>query len=738
MRSSLLRMRYRQQWLILLPGVILITLILCLSYLWVRPAVIGHLLEVKKIALKDLVTSVWSISEQYHKKVEAGIISEQQAKDILIAHINGLRYGPELKDYVWLHNLDEQIVVHPFSNMKDMARFKDLDGKLVVPSMNEIVRESGSGFVEYYWQLKDNPNIHEKKISYVMLFEPWGWVIGSGFYEKETYASLDKLTRQFNQWVAFAIAIISIIIIFKMRMLMRTYSKSVRQEEEIAIREQRFQDMMGCVEMGVCILKDDELVFHNQSADEILKDVIVNPNDHDATIESKLKYLLHFVHYRAKRLLDESNDFVESWYNKADGNRCFLSTHAIYNSQVNEYYLHIYDNTQAELQKLEIRRLSKIIEVCPLSVVITDTGGIIEYVNPYASKVSGYSMEELLGEKTNIFRSDRMPKYIFQDMWKTIKSGGVWKGELLNVIKNGELVWEYTIISPLFDAAGKIHRYFALKTDISDIKQLEKDLSVAKIKAEESDRIKTSFLENVSHEFRTPLNAISGFVDLMDEADDEEERLEYREHIKDSINNITGLVDDMLEISQLNAGDIQVDYDYWNLNELIEEVVGEVLPGVDTEKLKKVEVIMDFDSGLEDPTVVTDRNRFMSVMMELLKNAFKYTEEGSVRLGYEIVNQDLRLFVADTGVGITEEEAPYIFDLFYHGNSHYFTLHNGTGVGLNLVSRVTKLMGGSIEWSSAAGEGTRFNIMGICESQDRNLGMSDGPQKSANRSNWAI
>jgi PAS domain S-box-containing protein len=166
------------------------------------------------------------------------------------------------------------------------------------------------------------------------------------------------------------------------------------------------------------------------------------------------------------------------------------------------------------LEDESIRKLSRAVEQSPVSIVITDTDGFIEYVNPVFYELTGYTRDEVLGKNPKILQSGMVPKEDYVDLWETILSEHIWKGEFINKKKNGELYFESATIAPVLDSDGQITHFVAIKQDITKNKKYEQDLIDAHEKARESDILKAAFLQNMSHEIRTPMNAIQGFSEL--------------------------------------------------------------------------------------------------------------------------------------------------------------------------------------------------------------------------------
>ncbi len=173
------------------------------------------------------------------------------------------------------------------------------------------------------------------------------------------------------------------------------------------------------------------------------------------------------------------------------------------------------DITERVITGKHIQTLSKAIEQSPVSVVITDLQGNIQYVNNKFSEVTGYSLAEVINQNPRILKSGSQPTEYYQNLWETILAGNTWSGEIHNKKKNGELYWENAIISPIVNAENKILNFVAVKEDITEKKKMYEDLVAAKEKAEESNRLKSNFLANMSHELRTPMVGILGYTEIL-------------------------------------------------------------------------------------------------------------------------------------------------------------------------------------------------------------------------------
>nr|NQU92346.1 PAS domain S-box protein [Bacteroidota bacterium] len=229
------------------------------------------------------------------------------------------------------------------------------------------------------------------------------------------------------------------------------------------------------------------------------------------------------------------------------------------------------DITDRKKASDELRKLSRAIEQSPTSVLITDTNGTIEYANPKFTELTGYSLEEIKGKNPRIFKSGYTSTTEYKNLWKAITSGNEWRGELCNKRKDSSLFWEQASISSIKNDKGQIIHFLALKEDITEKKKNEEELIKAKEKAEESDRLKSAFLTNMSHEIRTPMNGILGFSDLLKEPGlSSDEQQKYIGIIEKSGERMLNTINDLIDISKIEAGQEEIKESYINVNEQID------------------------------------------------------------------------------------------------------------------------------------------------------------------------
>jgi CheY-like chemotaxis protein len=237
---------------------------------------------------------------------------------------------------------------------------------------------------------------------------------------------------------------------------------------------------------------------------------------------------------------------------------------------------------------------------------------------------------------------------------------------------------------------------------------MEQQLREAKEKAEESDRLKSAFLANMSHEIRTPMNAILGFSEILQQENvAEEDKREYIRLINDKGYDLMNIISDLIDLSRIEAGDLKLVKTHIRINELILEIFEQIRK---EKALKGKEEVQLRHRIREDAevSVLSDRNRLRQVFGNLMGNALKFTSEGFIELGYELLDDQVRFYVKDSGIGITPESQKVVFERFRQEDNSYTRKHGGTGLGLAISKQIVELLGGEIGVESKPGQGASF------------------------------
>ena len=369
-------------------------------------------------------------------------------------------------------------------------------------------------------------------------------------------------------------------------------------------------------------------------------------------------------------------------------------------------YAIIHDVTERILAEHQLHKLSVVVEQSPAIVVITDPDGNIEYVNPMFVEVTGYSAEEARGQNPRILKSGLMSKKVYEELWQTILSGGVWSGELQNKKKNGEFYWDQAVISAIRNKENVITNFVAVKVDITEQKKIFAELTAAKEKAEESDRLKSAFLANISHEIRTPMNGILGFAQLLKEPHlTGEEETEYIDLIQKSGERMLNLINNLINISRIEAGETMLQQSETPVNELMRDLYAFFKPEIDKKGLR-----LNLKTGLpdNDSVIETDSGKLIQILTNLIQNALKFTSSGEIDFGYNRSNSTLEFYVIDTGIGIAADMKEKIFDRFHQVDNTLTRTQEGSGLGLSISQAYVEMLGGTIRIESREGWGSEF------------------------------
>lgn len=344
-------------------------------------------------------------------------------------------------------------------------------------------------------------------------------------------------------------------------------------------------------------------------------------------------------------------------------------------------------------------------------VAITNQKGIITYVNDKFCKISKFSRKELIGKDHKIINSGYHSKDFIKNLWQTIASGKIWKGELKNIAKDGNYYWVDTTIVPFFNDKGKPTQYIAIRADITEKKKVEEDLIEATKIAENSVRVKEEFLSNMSHEIRTPMNGIIGYTDLLLEMTLSSEQSEFLDRIKKSSNSLLVLTNDILDLSKLESGKLIFESIEFDLIDLIDQVIKMVEHSA---KRKGIELSLYIDSKC--PRYIKgDPTRLNQVLLNLINNAVKFTEVGEVNIYVKPQSQkddkvNITFKIEDTGIGMNKASQKIIFNSFTQARSDTTRKYGGSGLGLAIVKMIINQKQGEIHLDSTLGKGTTFTI----------------------------
>jgi PAS domain S-box-containing protein len=326
------------------------------------------------------------------------------------------------------------------------------------------------------------------------------------------------------------------------------------------------------------------------------------------------------------------------------------------------------------------------------AIFITDVEGRIHSANPAFEALTGYDLSEAAGQTARILESSLTPPSVYDKLWNTIQEGGVWRGEVINLRKDGSVYDADLTVAPILGASGEIIGYVGSQRDISPIREL--------------DRLKSQFISNISHELRTPLTNIKLYQRYLRE----DRRPNLRERFFDILGQETKrleqIIESLLDLSRLETGLRPLRVEVTDLNQVTSKIVAEHTPEA---KARKITLSFEPSPGLAP--VMTDQVQIGVALDNLVENALAYTPAGgSVQVRTHSGEMGIQISVHDTGHGIPPEEIEHVFEKFYRGQTPMALGIGGSGLGLSIVKQILDLHHGTIKATSQVDQGSVFTI----------------------------
>ncbi len=370
---------------------------------------------------------------------------------------------------------------------------------------------------------------------------------------------------------------------------------------------------------------------------------------------------------------------------------------------------------QIEKQLIESEKKYRLIASKTLdTIVTTDINFNITFVNEAVIPLLGYTPYEIINaKKANYITSqsreiinkqiDRL-LHIFKSEGKLVQT----VNELQFIKKDGKII-DVELSANLFvDDNGKVLGFQGRVVDITERKKFEEELVVAKNKAEESDRLKSAFLANMSHEIRTPMNGILGFTSLLEESNfSNKEKSEFIKKIQLSGQRMLNTINDIIDISKIEAGLMEMSYSETSIKQLLNELLSFFLPETSARGLSLTLSPLPENKEL---TVLTDNQKLYGILSNIIKNAVKFTRQGSITLGCKIENNMIEFSVKDTGIGIPESRINAVFNRFEQADIGDIRAFQGSGLGLAIAKAYVNMLGGKIQVVSKESVGSEFTF----------------------------
>ena len=484
-----------------------------------------------------------------------------------------------------------------------------------------------------------------------------------------------------------------------------------KAENELIKSEERYRLLSSLTMEGILIHKNGIAMDLNQSLANILgyeyeellkKDFteIIHPEDHSAIHENIVKE--YALPYEVRAFRKNGEIIILEIESKN------------FKHQNEKFRVSAIRDVTARKQSLELQRtMAEMLNMAPSSITVHDTSGRFLYANQKTFEIHGHTEPEFMSLS---LRALDVPESLarIEERMRIIEESGSAVFEVAHYHQDGhEIPLEVFVRKVTWSGKPAM---LSVATDITDRKKAEKEIKIAKEKAEESDRLKSAFLAHMSHEIRTPMNGILGFAELLKEPDlTGEEHEKYIRIIEKSGVRMLNIINEIVNISKIEAGLMKIDIKEININELMVYSYDFFNPEAESRGL-----LLSFKAGLPDEEAIikTDKDKLQAILTNLIKNAAKFTLTGSIDFGYSVqpLNgpagstepHELLFFVKDTGIGIPENRQVAIFDRFIQVDLFNRNALQGTGLGLSISKAYVDMLGGRIWVESTEGIGSTF------------------------------
>ncbi|MBI9069368.1 MAG: cache domain-containing protein [Salinivirgaceae bacterium] len=722
------------------------------SILYIKEVMLSR----RKIELQNNVTLVFSMIRREHREYEAGKISEYTAKKRAIEAVRQAWYDDGV-GYSWINDINRhnpKMVMHPFLQELTGHPMDDTiynygfgKEKNIGQAFINMCLENGEGFVEYLWPkpIPEGRSESQPKISFVKLFKPWDWIVGSGVYvddiEKDVQNRINAVIEDLNK------------IISKQRIGVSGYYFIFNEEDSILVHPNLAGGSMNQLinpttgnllinELKKTALSPDHFMEYDWDKPgfegefrfpkkvfvtyyeplgwyicssvykEDFEQKIINLKNNMLLFSISFLVLAVFISLLLSRsITNPLNILVKSI---GTTNKDGLPVKNVSPTKIAEINLlgttinNMINSIKKSGKELKVERdfSVELINTTPNIICGMNPKGITTFINPAGEKVMGFSKEEIIGKNWWELLNQNKEYKQAEKILETFVSKKTANFEIVLLNKNGEMrnvVWNSFTKR---DNNNNILEIIGFGNDITVQKQIEKELIVAKERAEESNDLKSAFLANMSHEIRTPLNSILGFTEILKKPNlEKDEQLECIHFIQKGGKRLINIIDDIINISKIESGIIDIHLSEININDHFEFVYNSLKLNAENKKLKFSYNCLPAE---KEAFINTDSEKLFGILTNLVKNAIKFTDKGTIEFGCAKKEQYLEFYVKDTGIGIPKEKQEYIFERFIQVDIFDKMAREGSGLGLAISKYYVEILGGSIWVVSEEGKGSTF------------------------------
>ncbi len=682
---------------------------------------------------RELVNAAWSILAFHQAREAQGLATQKQAQALALKEIRRLRYGPQGKDYFWISDTMPSMVMHPYRSDldgSDLSSFKDPDGKRLFVEMAEMVKKQGSGFVSYGWQWQDDPKRVVPKKSFVKIFPPWGWIIGTGMYTEDVETEMAAMTRTMSLvggWVLILVASLSFLIIMHGLKMERERAEAMQKLRE---SEDKFRSISdGALDGIVMMDAKGRISFWNRAAQLIFGysgSEVMGKELHTTLAPARHldEYKAAFNRFSVSGQGEAVGKTLELTAKRKDGSEFPIELSV--SSLLFKGQWHAVGIVRDITKRLEAQHQLTVSESNYRTVFNTSNYGIfilkqendgVIDANQRAAEMFGYSPDEIMKLKPEDVCSDN-PRYLVEEAWERMRmaiDAPLKPFEWLFRKANGEEFWaEVNLKTAIINDKRRVLAYIE---DISERKRIEAEKAVLEDQLRQAQKLEAigTLAGGIAHDFNNLLTVILGFIQVA--------------RIKMSPTYLpTGELQEV-EAAGLRAQDLVSQILTYSRQSSTEKQVIDIVPLI-KETLKLIgstlpsNINIKAELDLSKALILGNGTQIQQVILNLATNAAHAMKEtgGAFKVAVSDageINQDIlayaqlakgayyRLTIEDEGIGMDANVLGKIFDPFYSTKNQ----GEGTGLGLSVVMGIIKDHGGGVNVTSQPGRGSLFEIL---------------------------
>lgn len=701
-------------------------------------------------SLSYRVETAWNIANNIYKE-NKDIKSDEEIQKMIKDALRYYRINHE-SDYIFIYTLNGVAVLDPqnasLEGKPSLSLHDSLDNFMVRREV-ELLKEVDKGFINYYSKSEGiTSDSLLYKHSYVKKFKPFNWYIGSKEYLADFEENLKNevlgrlanirfdndgyifIQSSNNEPIMSAGSIIhqSKLTHFNIELKDRINITEVANKGGgfVEYKYHRPGELQNETKISyVELIKEWNWIvgagFYSNDVDQFIIEKKKEISEQRIRTFIRIFIALFlilmlgiFFTYQLNKRIKQGFSRFDKFFKDASEGQVEINENELHSPEFKSLavaankMVHDLKDTRSQLEK-EHSLLRSVMNSIPDMVFFKDIQSRYIGCNDAFLNFLQLKEEDFLGKTDfELFSKESADIYYNNDL-KILKDGIPIRNEEWISMPDGTKRFFDTVKVLCHDKYGKIIGILCISRDITERDLIQKKYIEAKEKAEEADRLKTAFLANMSHEIRTPMNSIVGFSNLIAEGDlTKEEQSEYVEHINTGINNLLNLINDIIDIAKIEAGQLNVKPEYYSLGKLIDDVF--ISTSEYKKKLNRPGVVFNcqIEAKLRKVKVLVDPYRLNQVLTNLIVNAIKFTQKGSIELGCEKRNNELYFYVSDTGIGITQKDQEVLFRRFRQVGENNGYKAGGTGLGLAISKHLIELMNGQIGVISEKDKGSLF------------------------------